>query len=106
MDEVVALTRSNIEKLRPYARKYLWWKPPEEALRQPLRVIAQVMDLADYGDVQRLIHAVGEAPFKDAIAHAEAGQFQARSWSYWHYRLGLAKPGHLPPRPQRSLSAR
>ena len=26
----------------------------------------------------------------DAIAQAQAGQFNARSWHFWHYRLGLA----------------
>lgn len=93
----------NIETLKPWARKYLWWKTPEQAVRQPLRVVAQVMDLGDYADVQQLINEVGEDPFKQAIAHADAGHFNARSWAYWHYRLGLAKPGHLPPLPRRNL---
>ncbi len=97
------MTGTDVEKLRPYARKYLWWQSPDEALDRPLRVIAQVMELGDYADVQRLIHVVGEAPFKESIAQAEAGQFRARSWSYWHYRLDLARPGRLPPLPQRSL---
>jgi hypothetical protein len=26
-------------------------------------------------------------------AHAQAGWFTSRSWSYWHYRLGLVDPG-------------
>lgn len=54
--------------LQPYARKYLWWKTPEEAVGQPLRVVAQVMDIGDYDDVQRLIHQIGEGAFKAAIA--------------------------------------
>lgn len=92
------------EALRSYASRYLWWKTPDEAIRQPLRLVAQVMDIGDYDDVQRLIHALGEDAFKIALTHAEAGYFQPRSWAYWHYRLGLAKPGQLPPRPQRRLA--
>lgn len=99
------MTQVDQNTLIPYARKYIWWKTPDEAVRQPLRVIAQVMDLGDYADIQRLILEIGEEAFKEAIAHAEAGQFQARSWSYWHYRLGLARPGHLPPMPQRRLAS-
>lgn len=86
------------------ARKYLWWKTPEEAAKCPLRVVAQVMELGDYADVQQLLQTLGEAPFKQAIAHAEAGQFSARSWAYWHYRLGLAKPLNVPPLPRRRVA--
>lgn len=92
------------EMLKPYARRYLWWKAPDEAIRQPLRVIAQVMDIGDYSDVQQLAHRLGDSAFEAALAQAEAGQFSARSWAYWHFRLGLAKPGHLPPLPQRRLT--
>lgn len=93
----------NREALKPWARKYLWWKTPEQAMRQPLRVVAQVMDIGDYADVQRLVREVGEGPLKQAISRAEAGYFNARSWAYWHYRLGLSQPGQVPPRPQRNI---
>ncbi len=90
--------------LAPFARKYVWWKSPEQSVRHPQRVVAQVMNIGDYGDVQRLARLIGEAGFKDAIAHAEAGPFNARSWAYWHYRLALARPGRLPPMPRRCLT--
>lgn len=90
--------------LKTCARKYLWWKTPEEAARQPLRVIAQVMDIGDFDDVQMLIRETGIDTFKLAIAHAEPGQFNARSWTYWHYRLGLAQIGQVPRMPQRCFA--
>lgn len=90
--------------LKPWARKYIWWQTPEQAVQRPLRVVAQVMNIGDYDDVQALLHMIGEPLFRQAIAYAEAGQFNNRSWSYWHYRLGLAEFGHLPPLPQRLLS--
>lgn len=89
------------EILGQFAAKYIWWKTPGEALQYPDRVIAQVMDIGDYGDVQRLVAHVGDEYLREVLARAEIGQFTARSWAYWHYRLGLATPGKVPPMPLR-----
>lgn len=90
--------------LAPLARKYIWWKTPEQAVASPRRVVAQVMNLGDYADVQALAARIGEAAFADVLRHAEAGEFSPRSWAYWHYRLGLATLGNLPPMPSRKVA--
>jgi hypothetical protein len=77
--------------LHDLAKKYVWWKTPEEALLFPQRVIAQVMNIGDYSDVQALNNEQGEDVLKHTLMTAEAGQFNPKSWSYWHYRLGLIK---------------
>jgi hypothetical protein len=87
--------------LRSLAGKYVWWKTPEESLRFPQRVIAQVMNIGDYEDVQAMSDDQTEALLKEALLKAEAGQFSPKSWSYWHYRLGLARPGEVPALPIR-----
>jgi len=87
--------------LKPFARKYIGWKTPEAAVAFPERVIAQVMDLGDFDDVRALAGHVGDAGLRRAIARAEAGWFSAKSWAYWHDRLGLARPGQVPARPRR-----
>jgi hypothetical protein len=46
--------------LKPFASKYIWWKTADEAVTTPQRVIAQVMNIGDYADVQKLEHQVGE----------------------------------------------
>ena len=92
------------DALRLLASKYIWWKTPEEALALPERVIAQVMNIGDYEDVQTLVRQVGDAVLRQVLAHAEAGQFTARSWAYWHYRLGLARIGHVPALPARRFA--
>lgn len=92
------------DTLRRLAGKYVWWKTPEEALDMPERVIAQVMDIGDYADVQQLAHQVGDAGLRDVLTHAQAGQFGQRSWAYWHYRLGLAKVDQVPPMPSRKFA--
>jgi hypothetical protein len=91
----------NIEMLRRFAQRYIWWKTPDEALGAPDRVVAQVMDIGDYDDVLELVHQTDEQYLKDVLLHAEPGQFNERSWNYWHYRLGLAKVDQVPPLPSR-----
>lgn len=97
----VAVEGIDRDALRPLASKYLWWKTPEEALALPERVIAQVMNIGDYDDVQALVRQVGDERLRQVLAQAEAGQFTARSWAYWHYRLGLARIGQVPALPVR-----
>jgi len=71
--------------LKVFARKYIWWKTPEDAIDFPQRVIAQVMIIGEYEDVQKLVSQVGEAKLKETLISAQAGQFSEKSWHYWHY---------------------
>lgn len=89
--------------LRPLARRYVWWKSPDEALASPERVIAQVMNLGDQRDVEEMAAQVGDAVLREVLTHAEAGQFSERAWTYWHYRLELAALEQVPPLPTRSF---
>ena len=97
------MTPAHSDAIVSRARKYIWWKTPEEAALQPEQVIAQVMAIGDYADVQALASLVGDAALADVLTHATAGQFDPRSWTYWHYRLGLAAPGQVPPLPARNV---
>lgn len=92
------------ESLKPLASKYIWWKTPEEAVVMPERVIAQVMNIGDYSDVQALVSQVGDEVLRDVLTHAEAGQFNERSWAYWHYRLGLSSVDQVPALPVRRFA--
>jgi hypothetical protein len=87
-----------------YAAKYIWWKTPDEALHQPERIVAQVMELGDYEDVQAMVEQLGDQYLKMVLLHAQAGVFSPKSWAYWHYRLGLSGPGQVPALPKRRLS--
>jgi hypothetical protein len=88
---------------RAMAARYIWWKTPEEALRYPQQIAAQVMNLGDWADVQLLARAVGDDYLRAVIRTAEAGQFNERSWAYWHYRLHLAEVERVPPLPERRI---
>jgi hypothetical protein len=97
------MKRAQRELLLRLAAKYVWWKRPEEAVQWPERVAAQVMNIGDCDDVQRLVDVLGNGYLRQVLANAEAGQLNERSWHYWHYRLGMAKPGKVPPLPKRRV---
>jgi len=90
--------------LKSLAKKYIWWKTPEEAVSMPGRVIAQVMNIGDYADVQMLVSTVGNEVLREVIRDAEPGQFNERSWTYWHYRLGLSDIDQVPALPTRRVA--
>ena len=89
------------EALRVLARKYVWWKTPDQAIASPQRVIAQVMNIGDFEDVQAMAALVGNQTLRHVLAQAEIGQFDERSWVYWHIRLGLSSYNDAPPMPMR-----
>ena len=91
------------DPLRRLASKYVWWKTPEEAVSMPERVVAQVMNIGDYADVQALAALLGDDALRAVLTNAQAGQFNERSWTYWHYRLNLASEGDVPDLPVREF---
>jgi hypothetical protein len=93
------------EVLRYFARKYIWWKTPEESLASSRRILAQVMNLGDWEDVTLMIQEMGMEALGHVLRHAESGEFTPRSWNYWHLILGLAEMDHVPPLPQRRFSS-
>jgi len=98
------MTQDSRKELLQNAARYLWWEKPGDATRRPLRIVAQVMNMGDFEDVQRLLAVLGAKVFREALAKAEPGWFNDRSWSYWSYRLGLTAAGEpLPPMPERGL---
>ncbi|HEY1383644.1 MAG TPA: hypothetical protein VGF43_08500 [Dongiaceae bacterium] len=97
------MKRSQKRLLRQFASKYIWWKSPEQAMQRPERIAAQVMNIGDYDDVQRFVDGFGTGYLRQVLANAGAGQLNERSWHYWHYRLGMAKPGKVPPLPKRRV---
>jgi hypothetical protein len=92
--------------LRRLASTYVWWETPEEAMQFPNRVAAQVMNLGVWNDLTELVEAAGDEYLRGVLQQVEAGQLDARSWNYWHYRLALAEYGKrpVPPMPVRKTA--
>lgn len=93
----------SLQELIRLAKRYVWWKTPDEAQENPEQIMAQVMNLGDWDDACRLVHCVGQEALRQVIREAEVGMFNARSWHFWHYRLGLAELGSVPSLPERKL---
>jgi hypothetical protein len=90
--------------LTPFARKYIWWQSPEDAARDPRRLIAQVMNLGTFEDVMALRRLVGVATLVETLRDARPGEFSDRSWHYWHLILDAAPLHQIPPQPVRQFA--
>jgi hypothetical protein len=64
------------------------------------------MNLGSFEDLTAMVEATGEDYLRAVLERAETGQLDARSWHYWHYRLGLAEYGTkpVPPLPVRKTA--
>lgn len=85
-------------------RKYLWWVKPGEAAEDQDRLAAQVMNMGTFEDARLVEKTLGRERLRSVLKAAAPGQLDRTSWAFWHYRLGLAKPGHVPPPPQRRFA--
>ncbi len=76
----------------------VWFKPPEEALADPLHFLAHVMTLGTIEDIIALDDIVGTEEYREVLEHAPSGIFDARSWAYWHLKCGYQSTLPLPMR--------
>ncbi len=85
------------------AARYIWWKSPEEAIRFPKRIMAQVMEMGSYEDVLRLTQTASPETLRAVIETAEAGWFSPKPWHFWNYQLSLCELDQVPPLPQKKI---
>ena len=84
--------------------RYCWDSIPAAAPSEPERVILRTMDVGAWEDVLELECVFGRRRLVAVLRGASAGALTPRSWSFWHYRLGLADSDTPPPpRPVRRL---
>ncbi len=82
-------TRLQNDPLYRLAQELFWWQTPDHSLADPRRFLAQVMALGTWQEVQTIRAAYEPEALKDAVVHAPAGIFDARSWTYWRAVFGL-----------------
>lgn len=88
----------NCDELLAVARRIVWFEEPEEALRDPLRFLAYAATRATHADMRVIRAYVSDDDFREALDCAPPGIIDARSWAYWHSKLGRWPP---PPMPRR-----
>lgn len=86
------------KELTAVARRTIWFKTPEEALRDPIHFIAHVLTYGAHRDVEVLRRHVSDEELVEAIENAPPGVFDARSWTYWNLKFGRTPAPPLPER--------
>ena len=87
------------------AHRYIWWQTPGASVRDPLRVIAQVMDMGTLEDIQEAAAVLGKRRMAEVLDHARSGWFHPKSWAFWNIALGRTSSAKIPPIPARRRDA-
>jgi hypothetical protein len=90
------------DETRAIAARVIWFEPPERSLAQPIRFMAYAMTYALHDDMRMLRAYVSDEDMREALDHAPAGIFDARSWAYWQAKMGRYP---APPLPTRRFTA-
>jgi hypothetical protein len=80
------------------AARVVWFKPPVEALAEPVHFLAHAMTYGTLEDLRALQDVVSMAEFQEVLDHAPPGIFDPRSWAYWNLKCGRSPTPSLPVR--------
>lgn len=92
------MKRVSDQKAKELAKKYVWWKTPEDALADETHFIAQLMTLGTLEDTQWLRGNFSDDELREVLNQAPPGVFNGRAWHYWHLRLKVEPVPGLPER--------
>lgn len=93
-----ASTRS--PDLSAVARRIVWFKPPAATLADDVFFLNFLMVYGTPEDLTVAKRRYDDDDYRRALRDALPGIFDARSWAYWHARLGMEP---APPRPVREF---
>ena len=88
--------------LAAIARRVCWWESVAVTLENTPLFLCRIMALGTWEDISIALDHYGRHAFREALQNVPPGLFDARSWHYWHCRLGLLP---VPPLPQRLIPA-
>lgn len=87
-------------ELLAVAKRVVWFKPPAATLADDGFFLNFLMVYGTAEDLTVARQRYDDDDFRRALRNALPGIFDARSWAYWHARLGL---GPAPARPVREF---
>ncbi|PYX81493.1 MAG: hypothetical protein DMG70_19100 [Acidobacteria bacterium] len=89
-------------ELRTVAKRVVWFKPPEETLKDPKLFLAHLMTYGTLRDIVIALKYYSEQDFEQVLANPPSGVFDIHSWNYWNLRYHREP---VPPLPLRILPA-
>lgn len=98
MNELASKLLPESSALLALARRVIWFKEPEDALRHIDQLVAYTLTLGTAEDVGVLRSEIGDERLRASLRRAPAGVFDPRSWTYWHLMLDLPPDTPLPRR--------
>jgi hypothetical protein len=90
----------NTPEVAAVARRTVWFKSPEQAIDDPVHLVAHVLTFGTHEDVKTLRRFVTDDELRQALDSAPPGIFDPRSWAYWNLKVGRYP---APPLPKRNL---
>lgn len=71
------------------AAAYVWWQSPELSVKEPERILRQILKMGTPSDYLAAREIWGEEAFRRALVTAPAGALDERSWEFWHRYYGI-----------------
>ncbi len=90
----------NQSDLKTVAKRLVWFKSPDDALKDVKLFLAHVMTYGTLGDIMTTLEVFSENDFEAILDDPPPGVFDRRSWTYWNVRY---RREPVPPLPKRKI---
>ena len=90
----------NQADLQRVAKRVVWFKTPEDALRDEKLFLSHVMTYGTLSDISTTLEYFSEGDFEAVLNDPPTGVFDRRSWTYWNLRYHREP---VPPLPKRKI---
>ena len=91
-------SEKNPPDLQQVAKRVVWFKAPDDALKDVKLFLAQVMTYGTLSDISTTLHYFSEDDFAAVLNDPPPGVFDRRSWTYWNVRYHREPVPALPKR--------
>lgn len=95
------MQKQNDKILLEWAKKYIWWENPEEAIKNYNKIILKVLDIGTFEDTQFLLKYTDKNTLAEIIQNSGIGSMRKKSWNYWHIILDICDDEDIPPIPSK-----
>ena len=92
---------NHMTQLEELAIRCIWWEEPEVSLSDKNRFLAYAMHRCSWEDIRVLESNFSPQEFSEALEKSTPGIMNARSWNYWHLRMGHDS---IPPLPVKRIA--